>query len=439
VAGTDRKRHERFDFPDRSALEAKIRALDLEIPLSDEIGILFSPVEIAGRTVPNRFVVHPMEGADANDRGAPGVLTFRRYERFAAGGSGVVWFEATAVNPAFRSNPRQLVLAEENVDAFRDLVRRARRAAAHGNALLILQLTHPGRFCKPDPVIAQHNPVLDRLRDLPGDYPLVTDEELDRLQDDYLRAARRAARAGFDGVDIKACHGYLVSELLASHTREDSRYGGGFENRARFLLEVIKKIQSDVPELIVTSRITALDGLRSPYGFIDEAEVLMKRLEQAGCPLVNMSLGIPYHNPHFGRPYNTVLKGGMKPNEHPLVGVERLINAAAAVQRAAPGTPVVGTGYSWLRQFFPHAAAAAVRDRKATLIGLGRTAFAFPDWVKHLEEHGDLPEDRLCIGCSACSQLLRDGLCAGCIVRDVDVYLPIYKQGNTGGLPPHGN
>lgn len=437
MAGSDRKRHERFDFPDRSALEAKIRALELDLPLSDEIGVLFSPIDIAGRGVPNRFVVHPMEGADGNDRGAPGTLTVRRYERFAAGGSGVVWFEATAVNPRHRSNPRQLCLTEDNVDAFRDLVKRTRRAARHNNVLLFLQLTHPGRFCKPDPVIAQHNPELDRLRDLPGDYPLVTDEELDRLQHDYLLAARRAARAGFDGVDVKACHGYLVSELLAAHTREDSRYGGSFENRSRFLLEVMDKIRKDVPELIVTSRINALDGLRPPHGFNDEAERLMKRLEQAGCPLVNVSMGIPYYNAHYGRPYNSTLRGGTKPNEHPLVGVARLITAAAAVQRAAPGVPVVGTGYSWLRHFLPYAAAAAVRDKKAALIGLGRTAFAFPDWVNHLEEHASLPEDRLCISCSACSQLLRDGLCAGCIVRDVDVYLPIYKQGRSGA--PHAD
>ena len=434
--------HERFQLADPAALARCASQLGVTIPLADDVGALFSPLTIAGRRVRNRFATQPMEGCDAEPDGAPGPLTLRRYRRFAAGGSGLIWFEATAVTLEARANPCQLWITPDNVGAFRRLVDETRASAPHthpaSDTLLILQLTHSGRYARPDrtpqPLIAQHNPVLDARQHLDAEYPLISDAALDQLQDAFVHAAELAAAAGFDGVDIKACHGYLVSELLAAFTRTDSRYGGPFENRSRFLLDVTARIRAQVPSLIVTSRFSGGDGLPYPHGFGADAELtepieLARRLRALGCPLLNVSLGNPYFNPHYGRPYDLPVAGATPPDEHPLAGVARLLHAAAVIQRAVPDVPLVGTGYSWLRHLFPYVAAGALAQGNVALIGLGRLALAYPDCVNDLAAHGTLTPEKTCNACSGCTQIMRDGGFVGCRVRDSEIYAREYRLG----------
>ena len=440
--------HERFHFRNRRALERKIEELGLDLPLADDISILFSPVKVAGTILPNRFAIHPLEGADSESSGSPSDLTFRRYRRFGQSGCGLIWFEATAVTEAGQSNPRQLMIAKESKDGFKRLVEETRQEArkkfgSDRMPLLILQLTHSGRFSKPAdkprPVIAQHNPILDGKMELPPDYPLITDKELDELQEIFVSAGELSREAGFDGVDVKACHGYLVSELLASFTREESKYGGPFENRTRFLLETSKKIRERVKGLLVTSRLSIFDSLPWPYGFgasrlqpgkedLTEVKALVQKLAQLGFPLLNLSAGVPKHKPHYGRPYDIPLLGMPLPEEHPLVGVSRLLRLGGELQKAFPSLPMVGTGYSWLRHFFPNVAAAMVQTGKIAIVGLGRGALAYPDWLDDLAEYGVLNLRKVCTTCSRCSQLLRDGGRVGCTVRDAEIYAPEYRK-----------
>lgn len=441
-------RHARFKYKDRDALLEKVAELGVDLPYSDEIDILFEPVKIGERQTVNRFVVHPMEGFDADRGGSPGELAFRRYRRYAAGGSGLIWFEATAVVPEGRSNPHQLYIHQENLDAFRRLVEATREAAygAFGQEqalILILQLTHSGRYSKPsgkaEPIIAHHSEVLDPIHGLSEDYPLISDDALRRLQDRFLEAARLAASAGFDGVDIKACHQYLVSELLASFERRNSTYGGSFENRIRFLTETAEKINHEIEGLFVTSRLNAYDGIEYPYGFgvdkddgckedLTEPKALIQKLIDIGYPVLNVSLGNPYLCPHIGRPFDFPVAGFNPPEEHPLIGVARLIRITGELQKAFPMLPMVGTGYAWLRHFFPNVAAAVVKQGQAALIGQGRGAFAYPDSVRDLLESGRMDPQKVCLACSRCTQLMRDGGRAGCVVRDKEIYGAEYRR-----------
>ncbi|MBM3294174.1 MAG: flavin oxidoreductase/NADH oxidase [Candidatus Aminicenantes bacterium] len=435
-------RHERFLFRRLEDVESKARELGLDLPVSRDIGLLLQPAEAAGRALANRLAIHPMEGADAEADGGPGELTFRRYERFGTGGCGLIWFEAAAVVPEGRSNPRQILCLRRNTDGLRRLVDRTRAAAERVGPshlpLLILQLTHSGRFAKPagprSPSIVRHIPALDALVGLEGGEPVLDDEALDRLQDDFVKAAGVAAAAGFDGVDIKACHGYLVSELLGAFGRE-GRYGGPFENRTRFLRETVGRIRDRLPGLIVAVRLNAADALPFPFGFgaepgdpagmnFDEAKALVRILVGSGLGLLNVTMGIPFQRPQIGRPFNRPVRGGEIPEEHPLEGVARLIGAAAEIQAAIPGLPVVGTGYSWLRQFAPFVAAGVLERGKAGLIGFGRMAFAYPDFALDLSRRGRFDPRRVCLACSGCSELARAGRPAGCAVRDRDVYRP---------------
>ena len=265
--GNDVTEFEHFHYKTFDELNGKLEQLGISWPYSENLGVLFEKVELGSRTLSNRFAIQPMEGCDCSAEGTPGDLTLRRYRRFASGGAGLLWTEACAVAPEGRANPRQMMITRENVDAFARIVGECRRLAkesmgSHHEPVLILQLTHSGRYSKPDgvpvPIIAHHSKVLDAQFDLPENYPLIEDGELERLQEAYVKAAKLALQAGFDGVDVKACHGYLIAELLASHTRENSRYGGeDFENRTRFLREVHQRLLAEVPTLIVTTRMNA--------------------------------------------------------------------------------------------------------------------------------------------------------------------------------------
>ena len=440
--------HERFRMKTLDEFAEKITALGLDIPLHDSIEILGTPLRFGALRVPNRMAVQPMEGCDCDHDGRPSELTYRKYERFAAGGAGMLWFEACAVAPEGRANPGQLWLNPTSFAAIAEMVERIHAAArasmgADFRPILVLQLTHSGRYSKPEGVPAPlitHHSVIDGKSAVTPDTPLLTDDYLDALQEAYVTTARLARDAGFDAVDIKACHRYLISELLASFTRENSRYGGSYENRTRFLREVAEKIHRAVPEIEITSRLNIYDALPYPYGWgmsrteamtPDPAEPLrlIGELAALGYHGLNTTIGNPYYNPHVGRPFDTPIKGMYIPDEHPLETLHRFIQITRGVQQAFPELAMVGSGYSWVRQFYPQVAAGVIANGWASLAGMGRGALAYPDFAKDILRAGRMEAKKTCITCSACTQIMRDGGRSGCVVRDSAVYGPIYRAG----------
>jgi 2,4-dienoyl-CoA reductase (NADPH2) len=438
-------RHEPFSFKSGTELLNKAEELGFTLPFHDSTSPLFESVSIGWKKISNRIAVQPMEGFDAEPDGSPGELAFRRYKRFVEGGSGLVWFEATSVVAPGRSNPHQLLLEPRTLDGFKRLVEQTRRSAykmfgiSH-EVFFVLQLSHSGRYSKPlgkpEPLVAGHNPIIGNQA---GKENILSDEELERLQDRFVMAARLAQEAGFDAVDIKACHGYLVNELLSARTRKNSRFGGNFENRTRFLRQLIQSVKEEASEIDTAVRLSAFDGLPYPYGFgtqegelaqidLSEPKELIRRLIQAGCSIFNITVGNPNHNPHLGRPFDRPLPGASLPEEHPLEGVSRLLKITGELQKTFPNIVFVGTGYSWLRNFFPNVAAAVVERREATLIGLGRSSLAYPDAPKDLMAKGAVNPSKVCIACSRCTELMRSGHPSGCAVRDKDIYGKEYKK-----------
>ena len=321
-----------------------------------------------------------MEGCDGTPGGSPSDLTVRRYDRFAA----------EVLDPLVRGNgccPGRTSESPPVVD-LRGQRRRFRgsRSPKQGIAasqfgsdhrpLTIMQLTHSGRYSRPvdwpEPIIAFRNPILDPRHNLSADYPMITDEELESLEDRFVAAARLAREAGFDGIDLKATHGYLVAELLAARTRA-GRYGGSFENLTRFIRSVLMKVRERVPDLLLTVRLWAFDGLPHPYGWgmsentpgredLDEPSRLAKVLYDDGVRLLNVSAGNPYFNPHINRPFDQATRGGEIHKSTRWRGFP-IFRAGRVLQEAEPRMTVMGTGYSWLRQFFPYAAAANLKQR----------------------------------------------------------------------------
>jgi 2,4-dienoyl-CoA reductase-like NADH-dependent reductase (Old Yellow Enzyme family) len=414
-------------------LKAMLIKIGVSLPIVDDTAILGEQVKIGRWTSPNRFVALPMEGCDAMEDGSPGELTFRRYERMAAGGAGIIWLEACAVVKEGRSKPNALFLHDENIESYRALVTSMRRAAQESmghEIICILQLTHSGRYCKldgkPAPVLVRHCPALDSAEKLPDDHPLATDDQLDEIQKAFITSAVLAESAGFDGVDIKSCHGYLVSSLLGAHLRK-GKYGGKYENRTRFLKETITRIQKEFPSLVVTTRLNVFDGIADPYGFgtsqddpgnpdMQESLRLLRELAEMGLPLLSISMGYPRFDPHYGRP------SADAKHEHPLVGIARFSELVKQAQQTVPETPVINGALAWLEGLFPQVAAGLVESGAAELIGQGRNSIAYPESVRDILEGGSFSKSKCCVTCSGCSRLLREDRPVGCIVRDKSIY-----------------
>ncbi len=441
----------RFNLKTTEDLRAELKELSLELPISSDLEILKDRVPIGRRTLPNRFVVQPMEGFDADeDDFGPTELTFRRYRRYAAGGAGLIWFEAAVICPEGRSNPRQLILTEENLDVWKRLVEETRKAAMqkYGHEIVtVLQLAHSGRWSKPagkpEPLLIHHNPPLDRAVGCDENSPLVTDYELEKLRDLFIQNSLLAAKAGFDGVEMKAVHGYLSAELLCAHTRE-GKYGGSYENRTRLVRDCVSGIRQLIGQNhFVTARLTMYEPSEYPYGwgtaavpgssepdFSEPIRFAQELVKLADMPVFNFSLGYPRFQPYITRPYNNPVEGDPVPPEHPLEGIVRFQNAGRQLQAALGEVPLVTAALGWLRHLMPEVAAGLVRRDWVRLIGQGRQSFAYPDSVNDILTEGKMDSRKCCITCSLCSQIMKDGAGRnGCPVKDGEVYRPELQKG----------
>jgi 2,4-dienoyl-CoA reductase (NADPH2) len=437
----------KFDMTCLGELDARIKQMGVDIQFSEDLSALRQPVRIGRREAPNSLAILPMEGCDGEPDGSPSDLVRRRYRRFAAGGAGLIWYEACAVVAEGRANPLQLHLHAANAGSFKDLLDRSNAAGREANGyqpVNILQLTHSGRYSRPadlpEPMIPQRDPLLDPRVGIADDSRIVADDYLDSLQDKYVQTALLAREAGFDGVDIKACHRYLVSELLASRQRT-GRYGGSFANRSRFLLETIRKVKAAVgDDFIVACRFNVFDCHPFTHGFgVDAADYrqpdlaepleLVCLLTRAGVGLLSNSAGNPYYRfPQVTRPLDRTIIGGELPDEHPLVSVARLFAFSRQIQAAAGPVPVIGNGYSWLRQFIPQVGAANLASGAVSMIGMGREGFAYPDAPRDILTTGRMDPKKCCVACSQCTQIMRDHGRTGCVIRDREVYAPLYQE-----------
>jgi len=412
------------------------------------------------------MAIHPMEGCDSTPDGRPDELTWRRYERFAAGGAKLIWFEATAVRADGRANPRQLWIHRGNVADFASILKMILRThrerwGADNDLLVPIQLTHSGRYSVPQKSIVYHNPFIDKRSGTPSDYPVISDDELERLEDDYVTAARLAVQAGFRSIDLKVTHGYLLSEMTGAKTRE-GRYGGSLENRLRMIGNVIGKIRAALgKDLLLCMRLGCFDSVPYyhsggvgvpcdypvpyPYGFgVDPNEPLREDLTEVkqaiaqfrawGVSLINVSLGCPYYNPHVGRPFEKPDDGNYEQPEHPLDGVNRHFRIAGELQRAFPDLPLVGTGYSWLQKYALNAGARNLAEGNIRFVGIGRGALAYPDFAADALEKGELDERRVCKTLTFCTYLMRQKnhplgqFPTGCPPFDKEGYGEIMKE-----------
>lgn len=435
-------------------------AFDRELVAGDSAP-LSQPYDLGDFHIGNRFCILPMEGWDGTEDGRPSDLTVRRWRHFGESGAKLIWGgEAVAVRHDGRANPNQLLSADHTASSLADL-RRVLVSAHEGrygssrDLLVGLQLTHSGRFSRPnrkdrlEPCILYGHPLLDRKFGIAPNHPCLTDSQIGGIIEDFVKAAVRARDAGFAFVDIKHCHGYLGHEFLSARTRL-GKYGGSFENRTRFLREVVAGIRRDAPGLLMGVRLSAFDlipfrmgsdrrGEPEPftgtydYAFgadpdnplemdLSEAYRFLDLLTSLGIRLVCISAGSPYYTPHIQRPALFPPTDGYEPPEDPLVGVSRLIEATSQIKSHYPHRVIVGTGYSYLQEWLPHVAQHYVRTGQVDFVGLGRMVLAYPDFAHDVLRGAPLDSKRLCRTFSDCTTGPRNGLVSGCYPLD-----PFYR------------
>ncbi len=453
-----------------AALRDRCAELGIDLPVDDDLltavqgSPLAQPMHIGPHRVGNRWCIHPMEGWDANRDGSPSDFTLRRWRNFGLSGAKLIWGgEAAAVCPEGRANPNQSLAVPENkvgLGRLRDELMLAHREAfGQTDDLLVgLQLTHSGRFCRPqekgraEPRIAYHHPLLDKKFQIDSDDQKIvfSDDELRRLMDCYVTAARLAYDVGFSFIDVKACHGYLLHEFLSARMRPGP-FGGDFEGRTRLLREIIGRIGDEVPELTIVVRLSVFDIVpyetsrekgrpmdftsHLPYQHafgadpgnplamdLAEAIRLIKILKEQHVAALNISCGSPYYCPHVQRPAAFPPSDGYQPPEDPLVGVARQIRAAKLCKDAVPEMPMVGSGYSYLQDYLPHVAQAVVRQGWIDSVGLGRMVLSYPELPADVLVGDPLRRKRICRTFSDCTTAPRKGMISGCFPLD-----PYYK------------
>ncbi len=447
------------------AFRTHVESLGVALPLDEEIETgpaapLAQPLEAHGRTIGNRFCILPMEGWDGETDGRPTDLTRRRWRRFGESGAKLIWGgEAVAVRHDGRANPNQLLLNANTlpeIAALReDLVStHAERYGQTDDLLVGLQLTHSGRFSRPnekkrwEPRVAYRHPLLDPRVGITDDAPVFSDGDLDRLVDDFVVAAKLSAEAGYAFVDVKQCHGYLGHELLSGFDRP-GRYGGSFENRTRFFRNIAAGIRAEAPGLEIAVRLSVFDF--SPYkpdaegigvaeqpgeyhyafggdgtglGFdLDEPSRYLTLLQEHGVRMVCTTVGSPYYNPHIQRPASFPPSDGYLPPEDPLVGVARQIDATRRLKQEHPDLLVVGSGYTYLQEWLPGVAQRVVRDGWVDSVGLGRMVLSYPELPADVLAGKKLVRKLVCRTFSECTSAPRNGMISGCFPLD-----PFYRD-----------
>ncbi len=450
-----------------------LATLGVDLPCDDEIipgsasplGQAVPSVEVNGKHVGNRIAIQPMEGWDATPTGGATDEVRRRWQRFGESGAKLIYGgEAMAIRPDGRANPNQLIITENNkkdLAEIRELLIRSheQRFGRTHDLVVGFQLTHSGRFCKPndkkrmEPRVAYRHPVLDRKFNVTSDEQVFTDSEIDQLIEAYIAAAKIAWDVGADFVDIKHCHGYLLHEFLSAYSRP-GKYGGSFENRTRILRDVIGGIRASGNKIDVGVRLSAFDfvpfkpdpALSKPgklgpgipeehplpyhFGFgvnasdplsydLTEAVIFLRLCADLGVKIVNLSAGSPYYNPHIQRPAAYPPSDGYQPPEDPLVGVGRQINVVRKLKaQAPPHLLLVGSAYSYLQEYLPHVTQAVVRQGWTDMVGLGRMTLSYPNILAEALDQGTITSKLICRTFSDCTTAPRNGLISGCYPLD---------------------
>jgi len=384
--------------------------------------MISKPIQIGKRTAPNRIVNQPMECNDGDSSGNPTELTFRRYRSLAEGGAGMIFVESLTISYESRARKNQLKISEENTKDLERLVRGMKEI--NPKSLVLFQINHAGRMSQ-----EAFSKVVSIYPTANSSVHLLTEKEIEEIEERFVRGAVIAKQVGADGVDFKHCHGYFCGEMLRPANTRPDRFGGSFENRIRFFKETTLKMKSALGQdgFLVGARYSIYEGIPGGFGTTGPQEVIedpsegfafAKMAEELGMDFINVSAGIP-----------AITAEIVRPSKHYPEGVYRHFGWAGAVKKSVK-IPVIGSGYSYLRdgkndlkepdpskKSFLYYAEKNLKDGQVDLVGIGRQSFADPLFAKKILS-GDVDKVNFCTACGGCSILLKSQKEVGCTVYD---------------------
>jgi len=357
---------------------------------------LFKPANLGNTWIRNRVVMAPMFTNFASTTGEVTDELVAHYAARARGGAGMIIVEAACVSPELcNQGPSQLHISHQR---FVIGLNRLSDAIRSNGCRALIQLNHPGRqttslYCGGQPV-APSAVACQLMKELPRELAI---NEIKQISRDFIAAAHYANLAGFDGVEIHAAHGYLINQFLSPRTnlRQDV-YGGRLENRQRFLLDLITRIKSELPNLILSVRLNIDDFIDDGFGLPESLQVCQS-LEKAGVDIIHCSTG--------------TYESGLKSVEPDCYPEGWRIYLAEAVKKTID-IPVIAGGM--IRS--PEYADKIIAEGRSDFVFLGRPLLADPQWPNKAGL-GLTSTIRPCIGCNGCIDDSFKGLGIRCTVN----------------------
>jgi dimethylglycine catabolism A len=362
---------------------------------------LLTPARIGPVEIKNRIVMPPMTTRTANDEGFVTEDCIAYYLARVHGGTGLITVEMASPEKVGRHRRREIGIYD---DRFIPGLKRLTDAIHHGGAKAAIQLGHAGGHTRID--ICGETPIAPSAIPHPvyeTTFETIVPQEMSKARIEqtiaaHVAAAQRARTAGFDGVEIHAAHGYLISQFHAPfENRRSDEYGGTLENRARFGLEVLRAVKSAVPDIAVVYRLSVEDFFPGGLRFAEGRQIAIWAAA-AGADALHVTAG------HYrSQPSAQVVLPPMNLSD------ATFLDYAADVKKRV-GVPVIAVG----RLGDPTIAERAVDQGKADFIALGRALIAEPQWVEKVRRGEPI---RRCLSCNTCINEMRGGAGIGCVVN----------------------
>ena len=352
------------------------------------LNIYTNKLSIENQIISNAIVLQPIECNDATTDGSPSEFSFRRYRKFAAGGAGIIWFETISICEQGKTNQHQLMLTEKNVKIFKRLLDDIYNI--NNEVICIAQISHGGEASMLNKTFTCEN------------YGL-----LNELKNKYIYSAMLAVDAGFSGIDIKLCHGFLLGDVLFNFNRYS--YLGGFHKRVDFVTGIIHEIKTKFSNIILAVRIDISDLLEKKDLDFNDLLFLIQELKINGVYLYNFSVKKYYikNNKEKIEIYKTVYK-------KVFYYMKKIKEKNSDIFLVSPGLTLYGTDSLYLGE-------KLIKEYVCDLIGFGRQALAYPDFAYDILVKHKLDETKCCNLCGICSKLRRSGRMVGCPIYD-DLY-----------------
>ena len=391
------------------------------------MSVIFNPLRIGGKTMPNRFFAQAMEGNDSENGGQPSERTVNRYIGFARGKWGAVQIEATSISEFALARINGMIINRKNLDSFKRLVESFRKHNAASP--LFLQITHAGERSGSFSEKVTLTPGVQKPDGSQNEGArYLSDGEIERIKDLFVEGALLAEEAGMDGIDFKMCHGYLGGEMLRPSNTRDDKWGGSFENRTRFLREGMGEIKAGLrsQDFILGSRVSIYEGIRGGCGSAGPDEIVedisemlevVRVMDGLGMNFVNVSAGIPALTSAITRP--TKISKNLFLHH---LRYTKLVKDL--VKNENRNIKVIGSAYSTYKEEVLTVMEEMLSKDHVDACGFGRQIFADPLTPKKIASGEKV---NWCFLCSGCSKLMIAQVNDGCIMYN-DYYKEVNKN-----------